>query len=474
AASAAASAGPRRLRGPLRLLVVAALVGAFAGALAAGIVVTFSDDADADLPSSVETAAAPPPAPAGSTSDATEASAAAAAGTAGTSSAGGGVGGTNSADADSGGTAGTDDAAPTVDRAVHIDAKAIYDGIVASVVQIEVSSADNLLTSSRGTGFVLTADGTIVTNAHVLTAGGTLDVAPPPAPADPDDPDAEPPVPAGDDVDISVRLEDGITLEATVLGIDTSLDLAVIAVDATGLVPVKLGSSTGVEVGDEVMAVGNALGLGNTHTATVGIVSAVERSVDLANTRLGRLIQTDAAVNPGNSGGPLVNAAGEVIGINTAIAGFDYDGLGFAISVDRALPAIRLLADGIVPTTARLGVRVIGSDQWEEAVENDEEDNLAELDVVLGLPGAVVIEVLPDTAAAAAGIEAGDLIVEFDGAPIRSGGDLRDVVTTLTSGTVVDLLLVRAPDAGDGGGPAGPGTPIRRTITVTLGAVEDD
>ena len=116
---------------------------------------------------------------------------------------------------------------------------------------------------------------------------------------------------------------------------DSTRDLAVLKVDGTGFAAARLGSSAEVEVGDEVLAIGNALGLGDTPTVTTGIVSALDRSLQLMAGRLTKLIQTDAAINPGNSGGPLVNAYGEVIGVNTAIAG-DAEGIGFAISIDHA------------------------------------------------------------------------------------------------------------------------------------------
>ena len=156
---------------------------------------------------------------------------------------------------------------------------------------------------AAGTGFVLSADGYIVTNNHVVE-GAT---------------------------DITVDFADRSSVPATVVAADATADLAVLKVNRADLVPLPLGSSTALQVGDELVAIGNALDLSGEPTVTTGIVSATGRSLTEPNgTRLVNLIQTDTAINPGNSGGPLLNMSGEVVGINTAVAG-QAQNIGFAI-----------------------------------------------------------------------------------------------------------------------------------------------
>src|SRR5436309_14143850 len=160
---------------------------------------------------------------------------------------------------------------------------------------------------------ILTADGEVLTNAHVVD-GAT---------------------------DIEVTLIGERTARAAdVVGVDTTADVALIKIrNASGLPTVKLGSSADLRVGDSVVAIGNALDLGATPTVTEGIVSALNRSIDAPDESLAGLIQTDAAINPGNSGGPLVDAKGEVVGIDTAIAG-DAQNIGFALAIDNVKPIV--------------------------------------------------------------------------------------------------------------------------------------
>jgi putative serine protease PepD len=195
----------------------------------------------------------------------------------------------------------------------------IVDGLADSVVSIETTvsfrrgpfEAEG---TGAGTGVVLD-DGYIVTNAHVVQGATEVEVT----------------VPGS-----------GATIMATVVGTDPANDIAVLHVDDTsGLVPASLGSSDLAAVGDSVVAIGNALALEGGLTVTQGIVSALDRSVETAEGTLGDLIQTDAAISSGNSGGPLVNDDGEVIGINSAVAtsggGVSASNIGFAISIDTAL-----------------------------------------------------------------------------------------------------------------------------------------
>jgi S1-C subfamily serine protease len=163
-----------------------------------------------------------------------------------------------------------------------------------------------------GSGIIVTSDGLILTNNHVVAGAQTL----------------------------TVTLPDGSEVTATVVQTDAARDMAVIRTDASGLVPARLGDSDKVEVGETVLAIGSPLGE-FTETVTKGIVSAINRTITVADEQTGRpvqlsgLLQTDAAINPGNSGGPLINAAGEVVGINSAVSR-SAEGIGFAIPINTA------------------------------------------------------------------------------------------------------------------------------------------
>jgi serine protease Do len=191
---------------------------------------------------------------------------------------------------------------------------------VPAVVAITIDSGTALGRSGgAGTGFVIDPDGIIVTNDHVVDSARS----------------------------ISVTTSDGRRLDARMLGEDPSSDLAVLKVDATGLPTIELGDSNQVQVGDDVVAIGNALDLDGGLSATRGIVSGLNREIPTENGRLTGLIQTDAAINPGNSGGPLVDAQGRVIGINTAIANpTTAQNVGFVIPITPAGPIIDRLRGG--------------------------------------------------------------------------------------------------------------------------------
>src|SRR5204862_4625603 len=177
----------------------------------------------------------------------------------------------------------------------------------------------------------ISPDGTVLTNNHVINGATNIQVT---------------------------LTTDNKSHPATLLGSDPNADVAVIKIQGVNNLPtVKLGRSSSLEVGDDVVAIGNALALPGGPTVTSGIVSAVDRTIDAENERLEHLIQTDAAINPGNSGGPLSNAAGEVIGMNTAVAG-QAQNIGFAIAIDTVKPNAEGLkrGKGVVKSTAFLGV----------------------------------------------------------------------------------------------------------------------
>jgi serine protease Do len=275
-------------------------------------------------------------------------------------------------------------------------------------VQTQSMSLDNLLApevqQGAGTGFVVSADGNIVTNDHVIDGAQK----------------------------VQVTLADGSTKSAKVLGADPSADLAVLKIDAQDLPTVRLGDSGAVHVGDPVVAIGNALALQGGPTVTDGIVSALNRTISEQNgVRLQNVIQTDAAINPGNSGGPLVDSQGRVVGINTAVAG-QAQNIGFAISIDQAKQVLKDLENGQTPAHPFLGVQSV--------------DMTAALEHQLGLSvdhGALVVAVTPDSGAGTAGIQQGDVILRFGSTDIATADDLATAVADAKPDSHVDVLLQR-------------------------------
>jgi len=255
-----------------------------------------------------------------------------------------------------------------------------------------------------------------------------------------------------DALEIEVTLQTGETYDATVVAQDSTRDLAVLKIDAMGLTAARLGSSAELEVGDPVVAIGNALDLGSSPTVTTGIVSALDREVETVSAHLRRVIQTDAAINPGNSGGPLVNAAGEVIGVNTAIAG-NAEGIGFAISIDHARPVIESLVQGVVPSRPLLGVNIADA----SAITDEGRESLGLSEDIT--EGVVIVGIVPGEAADRAGLQAGETILQFGGVDIEDAGQLVDVVRAADASESVRILILSA----DG---------VERTVTVKLGSAE--
>ena len=258
--------------------------------------------------------------------------------------------------------------------------------------------------TATGSGFVIDNSGHILTNNHVVAGS--------------------------DNVTVRVGGEDGQTFDAKVVGSDPSTDVAVLAVDSGSdqLQPLELGSSSGVKVGDPVVAIGNPFGLDR--TATAGIVSAVQRQISAPNGfTIENAIQTDAPINPGNSGGPLLDSEGKVIGINSQIESGGQSegnvGIGFAVPIDTAQEiAQQLIADGSVQH-AFIGIS--GADLTPDIA------NVLNLDAN---SGALVQAVVPGSPADKAGITAGDATVTVGGQRIRAGGD---VITAVDGNPVTGM-----------------------------------
>lgn len=274
---------------------------------------------------------------------------------------------------------------------------------------------------SLGSGFVVDAEqGIVVTNNHVI--------------ADADD--------------IEVNFSDGTTLKATLVGTDTKTDIAVLKVDPKGhkLTAVKFGDSNKMRIGDWVMAIGNPFGLGG--TVTVGIVSA--RNRDINSGPYDDFIQTDAAINRGNSGGPLFNMVGEVIGINTAIISPSGGsiGIGFSIPSQLAVGVVDQLREFGETRRGWLGVRI-----------QPVTDDIAESLDMATAKGALVAGIIKGGPVDNGTIQPGDVIIKFDGKDIRDMRDLPRVVAESPVGKAVDVLIVRKGK--------------EQTVKVTLGRLED-
>ena len=205
------------------------------------------------------------------------------------------------------------------------------------------------------------------------------------------------------------------------VGADPRADLAVLHIDRTDLTPLTLGDSDKIQVGDSVVAIGNALDLGAEPTVTGGLISAKDRTITEPNgSVLVDLIQTDAAISPGNSGGPLLDMTGHVVGINTAVAGQGQN-IGFAIAINRANDLIKQLRNGEVPQHALLGVTTQPNSN--------------------GDPGAVVVSVQAGSAADEAGIQEGDVITGLDGDTVDGPEDLAALIAGHQPGDKVTVKL---------------------------------
>lgn len=304
-----------------------------------------------------------------------------------------------------------------------LDIQTLLAKVRPSVVAIKTGarSAGGMF-EAAGSGIVLSADGLVLTNAHVIQGATTIDVA----------------------------FSDGATHRATLVGAAPANDVAVIKVeDVSDLTPAELGSSDDLKVGDEVVAIGNALNLGADPSVTSGIVSALDRSIEAESETLDNLIQTDAAINPGNSGGPLVNTAGQVVGVNTAIIQGSQN-VGFSLAIDQIVPIIEDVKAGrgtISGDSAFLGVTTSDISKVAPQV-------LARFGVE-GDSGAFVTDVTPGSGADGAGILPGDVIAAINGNEVATADDVGRQVRSAKAGDEVTIDVVRKGE--------------RTTVTATLG-----
>jgi serine protease Do len=263
---------------------------------------------------------------------------------------------------------------------------------------------------ASGSGFIVSRDGYILTNDHVVSGSE----------------------------DVTVRLLDRREFKAKVIGTDAATDLAVLKIEANNLTPAPLGDSDAARVGEWILAVGNPLGENLTFTVTSGIISAKGRTLALPNVSdrsIQDFIQTDAAINPGNSGGPLVNTSGQVLGVNSAIASRTgmFSGYGFAIPINLARQVMdQLIAHGEVRRSV-LGI----------AVRNASANDAA----YVGLPdirGVLVEDFGSDTSAAKrAGLQPGDIIITVDGKPVEYVGQLQQRIAFRKPGETVKVEVAR-------------------------------
>lgn len=263
-----------------------------------------------------------------------------------------------------------------------------------------------------GTGFIITSDGLIVTNKHVVSDTNAT---------------------------YTVYAADGKRFDASVVVRDTFVDLAFLKIEASGLAVVELGDSDALEVGQWAVAIGNAFGEFN-NSVSVGVISAKNRKLDSASNELTGLIQTDAAINPGNSGGPLVNLKGQVVGINTAIASTTgaSSGVGFAIPINTVKKAIESVRTTGTIKRPMLGVRYVLIDS---TIQSELELSVDHGAMILGdlrTPG-----VQPGSPAAIAGLLERDIILELNGERIDEDKPLANVLAKYSPGDEITLKILR-------------------------------
>ncbi len=291
--------------------------------------------------------------------------------------------------------------ARTTDGALTV--KEVSEKVRPAVVGVTCQSSASFSASSVGSGIIMSEDGYIITNNHVIEGMTTIQVV----------------------------LDDGQKFDARLIGADARTDLAVIKIEATDLPKAEFGDSDMLEQGDPAIAIGNPAGLQLQNTVTYGIISAINRDIVVEDREM-TLIQTDASINPGNSGGPLVNEFGQVIGINTIKVGISYyEGLGFAIPMNTAKPIIdELISRGYIKGRPSIGI------SGETFSERDA--------AFYGLPAGLYIEyVHPYSDAFKKGLRRGDIITKMNGTRLTSTAEIKKIRDTFSAGDTVTLTVYR-------------------------------
>lgn len=297
--------------------------------------------------------------------------------------------------------------------------KAIIKKAMPSVVGITTKAKPSLekilsgeaISSGVGTGVIIDSKGYIVTNSHVVNDGAVNEV--------------------------NIIFNDSTTEKAEVLWFDKHLDLAIVKTDIQGLIQAELGDSDKVEVGDISVAIGNPFGMELQRTATEGIISGLNRTVNIKNkdntiTSIKNLIQTSAAINLGNSGGPLLNEKGQVIGINTAKAG-QGEGLGFAIPINEAKPIIQQFIEKGQFKKTRLGVTISDVLEYQEMTGTD-----------FGIKsGAIILQIEEKSVAQKNNLQVNDVITKINEQEINVKSDLLRYLYKIKTGDIVKMTIWR-------------------------------
>ncbi len=302
-------------------------------------------------------------------------------------------------------------------------ADAVFTKVCPSVVGIvaRLTDPEGEQSNSQATGILASADGVILTNAHVVA----------------DSTEAE----------VVVILHDKRQFKAHILGIDRTTDLAALKISATGLTPAQFGDAGELKVGESVVAIGNADGLNYADSLTGGLVSALDRPIAGHSGNGMTYIQTDAAINPGNSGGPLCNLYGQVVGINSSkIVTSGYEGIGFSIPVSKSVDILnQLIRTGHVQGRVKLGITCRPISTYQAAA--------------YGLQGGMeLVSIAEDSAFEGTGIQKGDILYQLDGNPVTSIDDVDAVLQRHKPGDTVKAALYM------------PGQKRNRTVTITLKA----
>lgn len=294
-----------------------------------------------------------------------------------------------------------------IDTVAAVARKAVSSVVGITSVQMQRELFWTRPVEGLGSGVVVNSNGYILTNSHVIGDGEAKD--------------------------INVLFESGEQMEGKVLWFDPALDLAIVKVNATGIVSADLGNSDLLEVGQLAVAIGNPLGLDFQRTVTSGVISGLHRSVKVDQyTVIEDLIQTDASINPGNSGGPLLNSKGEVIGINTAKIQTG-EGLGFSIPINIVKPIVKEVIDKGKFNNVYIGFQGREVEVYERQYGVDLKAD----------SGVVVIEILPDSPAASSDLKPLDIIIKIDNEPVESRINLRKLLYNYRVGDKATLTVNR-------------------------------